>query len=258
MTPTSNLFLIVGCQRSGTTMLESILNAHPDVRVIGEEDRAAYRYFFKEADVAELNDGSVGLRIPVATHELESALTWYGDARALFVLRDPRDVVASMHVARAGEDPWIAKEGHGEIERTLRNLPDNGRLEAKLQQLYDDIDDRGDVRFGAFLWMLKNRYIPLYSRSPLPTKLVRYEVLVSEPEPYLRQICDHLGLEWSDRLLEHGKYNEGTWAGTNKAEPIHERSIEAYRNRLTIEDRRQIQSVIQLDMEMLGYVELFD
>jgi protein-tyrosine sulfotransferase len=253
-----NLFFIVGCQRSGTTMLESILNAHPDVRVIGEEERASYKYFFKKADLGNPTDELVGLRIPVATHELNTAVTWYEGARVLFVLRDPRDVVASMHVARAGKEPWIAKESHGEIERTLRNLADSAQLELKLQQLHDETDDRGDIRFGAFLWALKNRYIPLYVSSPLPTKIVRYEVLVTKPEPYLRQICDHLGLEWSDRLLEHGKYNEGTWGGTDKTDPIHERSVAAHKDRLTVEDRQKIQSVIQSDMEMLGYVELFD
>jgi hypothetical protein len=176
MTTNRNLFFIVGCQRSGTTMLESILNAHPDVRVIGEEGRASYKYFFNQEDLAEISDPCVGLRIPVSTHELDRAIG-HG-ARVLFMVRDARDVVASMH--RAEQD-------------------------ARLQQLYAEVDDRSDVRFGAFVWALKNRYIPMYARSPLPTKIVRYEVLVSQPEPYLRQICEHLGLEWSDRLLEHGK-----------------------------------------------------
>jgi protein-tyrosine sulfotransferase len=252
----SNLFFIVGCQRSGSTMLESILNAHPNVRVIGEEDLASYKYFRKQADLSELTDEWVGLRIPIATGEIDRAVG-YGDARALFTLRDPRSVVASMAV-RAGKDSWISVCAHGEISGTLRSLPDRVELEQQLQQLYDEIENRGDVRFGAFLWALKNRYIPLYVRSPLPTKVVRYEVLVSQPEPYLRQICDHLRLDWSDRLLEHGKYNTGHWAGTDKSEPIHERSLEAFKTRLTMEERRKIHSVIESDMEMLGYVELFD
>jgi hypothetical protein len=256
MNTNRNLFFIVGCQRSGTTMLESILNAHPDVRVIGEEGRASYKYFWKEEDLSELSDQWLGLRIPVSTNELEHAIA-HG-ARVLFMLRDPRDVVASMHVARSDGEPWIAVQAHEEISRTLRNLPDRAELERHLRQLYDEIDDRGDVRFGAFLWVLKNRYIPLYLRSPLPTKLVRYEVLVSRPEPCLRQICGHLGLDWSERLLEHGKYNVGRWGGTDKTEPVHERSVEAFRTRLTMEERRKIHTVIQGDMEMLGYVELFD
>jgi protein-tyrosine sulfotransferase len=254
MSTSRNLFLIVGCQRSGTTMLESVLNAHPKVRVIGEEGRASYKYFWNEADLSELSEEWVGLRIPVSTHEMERAVD-YG-ARVLFMLRDARDVVASMHVARADKEPWIAVHAHHEIHNALHNLP--GRSELALQQLYDEIEDRSDVRFAAFLWALKNRYIPLYARSPLPTKIVRYEVLVAQPEPYLRQICEHLGLDWSDLLLEHGKYNTGKWGGTDKTEAMHERSIEAFKTRLTMEQRRQIHSVISADMEMLGYVELFD
>lgn len=252
-----NLFFIIGCQRSGTTMLEAILNAHPRVHVVGEEERAAYRYFWKEADLGELPDECVGLRVPAGTHQLDHALA-HGEARVLFVLRDPRDVVSSMHRARAGEVPWIAQEAHDEIRRTLENLPNRAELEQRLHQLYGEIEDRGDVRFGAFLWMLKNRYIPLYERSPLPTKIVRYEELVSNPEACLRQICEHLGLEWSDRLLDHGKHNVGEWGGTDKTAPIHRRSVALHKDALTMEDRRKIHSLIQLDMEMHGYVELFD
>jgi protein-tyrosine sulfotransferase len=253
-----NLFLIVGCQRSGTTMLESVLDAHPSVRVIGEEGRASYKYFFKEADLGQLTEDFVGLRIPVATHELQTALTWHAGARVLFMLRDPRDVVASMHMARAGGEPWIAVEAHGELSRTISHLPDAAEQERRLQRLYNETEDRGDIRFAALLWALKNRYIPLYSNSTLPTMVVRYETLVAQPEPCLREICDHLGLDWSERLLEHGKYSSGTWGGTDKGAPIHEASVEAYRTRLTTEDRRKIHAVIQPDMERLGYVERFD
>jgi protein-tyrosine sulfotransferase len=253
----TNVFFIVGCQRSGTTMLESILNAHPKVRVVGEEESESYKYLSKEKDPGELSAEYVGLRIPMETHGIYQ-VTKHEGARVLFTLRDPRDVAASMlrHVTR--DLSWIERYAQREIARTMLNLPDRARLEQQFERLHDEIDDDCDVRFAAFLWALKNRYIPIYSQLPLPTKIVRYEVLVSSPDPYLRQICDHLGLEWSNRLLEHGKHNTGTWAGTNKAEPIHSRSIASHKSGLTLEDRRKVHSVIQAEMEMLGYVELFD
>jgi hypothetical protein len=256
----TNVFFIVGCQRSGTTMLEAILNAHPKVHVVGEEKRTSYKYLWNEIDLAELSDEYVGLRIPAATHQVYQAVKHEG-ARVLFCLRDPRDVATSMLRTAKRDLSWLARQAHGEqgeIKRTMSYLADRADMEKRLEQLYEEIDDQSDVRFAAFLWALKNRYIPMYAQSSLPTKVVRYEVLVSEPEAYLPQICDHLGLEWSDHLLEHGTHNTGEWGGTDKTEPIHGRSIEAFRDRLSIEDRRKIHRLIQLDMEMHGYVELFD
>jgi hypothetical protein len=253
----TKVFFIVGCQRSGTTMLEAILNAHPQVRVVGEEENESYKYLMQEKDPGEFPEEYVGLRIPIATHLIDQ-VTKHEGARVLFNLRDPRDVAASMLERVRRDLSWIARQAQKEIARTMRNLPDRTVLEQQYRLLRDKIDDDSDVRLAALLWALKNRYIPIYSESPLPTKIVRYEVLVSTPEPYLRQICDHLGLDWSDRLLEHSKYNAGTWEGTNKAEPIHPRSVAAHKSRLTMEDRRKVHSVIEAEMEMLGYVELFD
>jgi protein-tyrosine sulfotransferase len=250
--------LIVGCQRSGSTLLESIFNAHPSVRVIGEENNVAYEYFLNPAKLSALPEDAVCLRIPMATHRLQHAVDQFAGARVLFMLRDPRDVVVSMRELKVGNDNWLVRGAHHEIRKSVQNLPDRQRQEERLEQLYDEIADLSDVRFGGFCWAVKNRFIPMYLNSPLPTRLVRYEVLTAQPEPYLRQICEYLRLEWSDRLLEHQNHSAGQFAGTNKGEAIHQRSIRAYKSKLTLEDRRKLHSVIRPDMEMLGYVELFD
>jgi hypothetical protein len=87
---------------------------------------------------------------------------------------------------------------------------------------------------------------------------VRYEVLIANPEPYLRHVCQFLDLEWSDHLLEHEKYSSGQWGGTNKGEAIHQRSLHVYKKYLSMDERLAIYSVIGPDMELMGYVELFD
>jgi protein-tyrosine sulfotransferase len=258
MSPDREVFLIVGCQRSGSTLLESILAAHPNVRMIGE-DSGSYTYFRDPAKLAEFSEEVVGLRIPMITHRLESAIRNFDRARVLFVLRDPRDVVISMQQLEMpdGRD-WIAAHGHREIKQTLTGLPDGEQQEERLKKLYEETENSSDLRFGGLCWALKNHFIPLYMRSPLPTKLVRYEVLTTQPEPYLQQICRHLELEWSDRLLAHGNYSSGQFFGTDKGESIHRRSLGSYRTAMTLEERRELHSVIGPEAEMLGYVELFD
>jgi hypothetical protein len=261
---TKKVFLIMGCQRSGSTLLESVFNAHPGVHVVGEEQGEAYRYFREPAKLDELPKELIGLRIPAATHSVKHAIEKFPGARVLFTLRDPRDVVVSMRsleVTRPADGAlgkWLVLYGHNEIRRCIANLAEREKLEEKLRWLYEQTNDLNDPRFGGFCWMVKNRYIPLYEHSILPTKVVRYETLIANPEPYLCQICKFLDLEWNDHLLEHEKYSSGQWGGTNKGEAIHQRSLHAYKKNLGIEERRALYSVIRPEMEAMGYLELFD
>ena len=259
------VFLIMGCQRSGSTLLESVFNAHPEVHVVGEEQGEAYRYFREPSKLDELSKELIGLRIPAATHSVKHAIEKFPGTRVLFTLRDPRDVVVSMRnlevQTRANNGPsgkWLVLFGHNEIRRCIANLAEREKLEEKLYLLYERTNDLNDVRFGGFCWMVKNRFIPLYERSILPTKVVRYEMLIANPEPYLRQICQFLNLEWNDHLLEHGKYSSGQWGGTNKGEAIHQRSLHAYKKNLSMAERRALYSLIRPEMEAMGYLELFD
>jgi Sulfotransferase family len=259
-----SIFLIVGCQRSGSTLLESIFDAHPLARVIGEENWTSYDYLDHPEKLSVFPEDFIGLRVPAATHGLEYIIKTYPDAKVLFTLRDPRDVVTSMRKLRMepfghGKDTtWLETIGQSQIENALPLLPDREQLEAALQSVRRTTSDRNDVRFGGLCWMVKNRFIELYQRSVLDTQIVRYELLTANSDPYLRQLCDFLHLEWSDRLLEHHRYSAGLWAGTNKADAIHQRSVGAYKNYLTLQERRSLYSVIQADMEALGYSESFD
>ena len=214
--------------------------------------------------MSEFPEKFIGLRIPAATHYLDYAIEAYPDAKVLFTLRDPRDVVTSMRKLRMepfghGQNTsWIETIAQVQIENALPLLPDRERLEATLHSIRQTAADRNDVRFGGLCWMVKNRFIELYQRSVLKTEIVRYELLTGNSEQYIRQLCDFLDLEWSDRLLEHHKYSSGMWAGTNKGEEIHQRSVGAHKHYLTLEERRSLYSVIQVDMEALGYSEQFD
>jgi hypothetical protein len=46
--------------------------------------------------------------------------------------------------------------------------------------------------------------------------------------------------------------------GRDKGEAIHQRSLHVYKEYLSIDERLAIYSVIGPDMELMGYVELFD
>jgi protein-tyrosine sulfotransferase len=259
-----HIFLIVGCQRSGSTLLESIFAAHPLVRVIGEENWKSYSYFDDRKKLAEFPEKFIGLRIPAATPALNYIIAAYPDAKVLFTLRDPRDVVTSMRklqmepFGHGKNTSWLETIAQPQIENCLKYLPDGKRWKAALHSVRQNTNDKNDVRFGGLCWMVKNSFLELYQRSVIKTEIVRYESLIGDPEQYLRPLCDFLDLEWSDRVLEHQKYVSGMWAGTNKGEEIHRRSIGAYKYHLSLEERRSLYSVIQGEMEKHGYSEHFD
>jgi len=259
-----SIFLIMGCQRSGSTLLESIFDAHPDVRVIGEENWDAYRYFQEPEQLPDFPEQYIGLRIPAATHQLSHAIERHPDAHVLFTLRDPRDVITSMRklqlmdLVTGKKASWLEAMGHGEIKNCLDNLPEHDPLHATWHWLRKKTDDLNDARFGGLCWVAKNRFLPLYQKSALKTEVVRYEQLTNHSEQYLRKLCEFLELEWHDNLMNHQNFSSGSWSGTNKGEAIHRRSVEAYKKHLTLNERNSLHSLIEADMETSGYHELFE
>ncbi len=149
------IFFDMDCQRSGATSVESIFDASPQVRVIGEENWSAHEYFGAPEKLSGLSERFVWLRIPAAIHRIDHAVNRLPRARVLFTMRDPRDVVTSMRklqmrnpvTGKSGS--WLESCGHGEIDVCLRQLPRYDPLTDALQLVPEKTDDRNDVGFGA-------------------------------------------------------------------------------------------------------------
>jgi len=85
--------LITGCQRSGTTLLNLILDSHPQIRGMDEWE-------FEETLVDEYLTGPeyhpcVAFKLPKVSY-LIPALQSIPGIKVLWCIRDPRDVVTSM------------------------------------------------------------------------------------------------------------------------------------------------------------------
>ena len=61
---------------------------------------------------------------------------------------------------------------------------------------------------------LIERYVPkiawMLREAPVPLVHVRYEDLVKSPEEHLRRICEHVGIEYEDGMVEYGKHEHDT------------------------------------------------
>lgn len=197
--PKAHIFL-VGFPRSGTTLLENVLAAHPDVVSLEEKDcleRVAAPYLATDDGLSRLAAVSPGEamrqretywscvrahgveprgrifidKFPLSSVQLPVIAKLFPSARILFALRDPRDVVLSCFRRRFG-------------------------LNAAMYQLLT-LD--GAAEFYTAVMRLASIYRALL---PLPQQIVRYESLVEDFEATARAACDFIGIEWTAEMFD--------------------------------------------------------
>lgn len=196
----------VGFPRSGTTLLEQVLGAHPrlvttdEIESIGSctewVGRRAGRLDLAPAAYGSLTDAEIialrgrywtkiegelgaaalaGKRLvdkhPMNTANLFTARRLFPEAKVIVSLRDPRDVILScfMHLSRT---PMAVVY--------FRDLESAARLYARVMGLW----------------------FHMRTALDLPWIEVKYEDLVDDAEGTARRVLDFLGEPWDDSVLE--------------------------------------------------------
>jgi hypothetical protein len=185
---------IVGCQRSGTTLLRLILDAHPNLS-IGPESR------FLD-DLAKV------------TGEDWSRIEPYGFPRSYFheAFADLFHDFQMAYAERRGKQRWGDKS-----PRYTMHIPFLDELFPNCQVVHVIRDGRDVVASHRERWGYGSaykatakwqRYIEAARAAgkqlgPARFTEVRYEALVVDPEPELRKLLDFLGEPWADAVLHH-------------------------------------------------------
>ena len=149
----------------------------------------------------------------------------YPDARFILLLRDPRDVVSSLH-----HTPWG-------------------------KQAYPSLAD------AALRWRVGMREAEAGLRGLDPARLlpVHYEDLAREPERCLRQICEFLSVPFDPAMLSFHERTDQFIAQTSQAwhpntfKPISAASVERWRTRYSPEEVGLIELVCGSRMSKWGY-----
>jgi len=229
--------IIGGCGRSGTTLLLSILSAHPRVLAIPDEtnrfcpngyaaradrtapieiDLAFYKYF------DALETGSAYDRwcekTPRNVLFFDRLIDFFdGRVRFLQIIRDGRDVVLSRHPVKK-DDYWVS------IERWVHDV-------------------------GAGM---------AYLDHPL-VHTVRYEELIRDNERVVRGICEFLGLPFVEPMRDwhrHATVRENpAWDG--RVKPLFESSIGKWRkpeNAVRVQELLANPDAVRL-LRQLGYLD---
>lgn len=192
------LVFFVGFPRSGTTLMEQILEAHPRlattmeasplnplVQTLGsryprclpqlaQSDRAALRDLFwttAQAVVGPLEGRMLVDKMPMNLAHLALIQRLFPAARVLVALRDPRDVVLSCYMQNFA--PNVATVAFQELTSSA--------------ETYDEV-------MG--LWLAQRDHLGLASM------VYRYEDLIAAPTDTVRQVLDFLGVGW-DPAVEH-------------------------------------------------------
>jgi tetratricopeptide (TPR) repeat protein len=217
---------LVGFPRSGTTLLDQVLSAHPRIEVIEEkelllevrkrwisrehfprltamstEEILEARQLYRQARAAAQTDPNATVlvdKLPLNTMYLPLIHRLFPDARILFSLRDPRDVALSCYFqsfSLVGAMPYFL-----DLQQTA--------------EYYDAV-----MTLGA----------AARRRLPLREHTVRYEGLVTDLEETLRPVLDHLEVPWHDAVLAYreasGVRNINTPSYQQVSEPLYRRSI---------------------------------
>lgn len=184
---------LLGFPRSGTTLLERVLLGHPDVETLDERDLlvdaeaellrpegglaalaalapdqiAAWRerYWKAAASLGRAAEGKVLVdKLPLHTIKLPLIMRLFPDAKILFALRDPRDVVLSCF------------RRNFRMNQAMYEFTDIGRA----ARFYDAVMTLGELCREA---------------APQAFATARYESLVADFEPEVARLCEFMGVE---------------------------------------------------------------
>ncbi len=262
----NQVIVITGCQRSGTTLLNLVLDSHPDIVGV-DEDR-----FRPEALSVYLEDPAYGpwvcFKMPAQAHFVE-AIAGLPGVRVLWPVRDPRDVVVSMMrlevVAGGVKAPMAAHPtagARGQVPACLQALgrvPDDivDEVTAFMAQAGtgpNELSLRQKTRAAALHWRIKQDLLSLYERAGIPVHVFRYEDLVTRPREEIQKIIDFLGIRWHDDLLAHHRLHSGVSIGrTNNTRAIDQASVGRYRGELGDEEIALIRRIAGPYAARYGY-----
>lgn len=263
-----NKFFIVGCGRSGTTMLQQALNRHSRVVIPPETG------FFLDLVGHTLRGQRNHMRQIAADLKIDAPPI---DRRASSQtqIRELFEEIAARYIASLRKTGAIKNQLTHFGEKSPRHLLCLPRIlaaypNASIILIYRDGRDVAPslarvpwgpsdlyVNFGIWLRFVRAQ---LHARELTGMNLceVKYESLVADPKLELERICTFLGLPCEDALAEGSGNREGVpeWEDGWKAralQPINQSRAQLWRTQLTETQLARMEAWGRRELELLGY-----
>lgn len=267
---------IVGCPRSGTTLLQQILDAHPDIAIAPEThfmrlfwgSREQYGNLAEDKNYKQLIEDIV-----VLPEFLEMELSTQAFAEAAWSIERNYSAVFQLLLEQFACQRQVNIVGE-KTPNHVHYLPQIQEFFPEAYFIHIVRDPRsvvnswrtvpwstGSILEDAKIWQY---YVSAIWRKP-PKKRDRvftiyYEQLILSPEKSLRSLCEFIGLRFESSMLSyHDKQSKlvnvqrEPWK-RNSVKPISKESMFKWKKDLSRADIVDIESVTWFEMRSHGYV----
>lgn len=251
--PSRPIFL-VGFPRSGTTLLDQVLDCHPEVQVIEERP-----VLLPLRDALEETDAGypAGLgTIDAAQRDELRALYWQGlvDAGAeegkLVINKLPLNLIHGALIHRIFPDALFIFALRHPCDVVLSCFMQDFELNASMANFLTLPDAAGLYEEVMSLWQ-KYR-----TELPLDVTEIRYEALVSDLEGTVRPVLAAMGLTWHENILDHVAHAQSrgslrTPSYAQVTQPLYGRATGRWRRYETFINR--VKPRLQPYIDLYGY-----
>lgn len=258
---------VVGAPRSGTTLILTMLNRHPDIALCGET-YFGYYVLDREAAFGDLSDTVARARAIDAYLATRRAQSLGLDLVALRerLLRDATDCGAMFlalmrfHAESCGKTVFGDKTPHHALAaaelaarfpgaRVVHIVRDPRDVVASLRRMPWG---QGSVRSDAALWAACVRGAERCAGSPRFLR-VRYEDVVARPEDEMARLVGFLGVPPDPRILEASGGTASRWWFDRAQGRVEQGRRERWREELTPAEVQVVEWTAAAEMRAVGY-----
>lgn len=258
-------FFIIGCGRSGTTLLRNILNHHSKIAIPLESLFIIDYLSIKDSIPLDTLRNLMVREYEIDEWGLKIGPDLLADCSSV---KDMIIAIHNLYMEAYGKAMWGQKTPrfirHGDLLKAT--FPDCSFIHvirdprAVVSSLIKSNVHRSNAYYASLRWLNDvNEGLKLKSKHKKDLLEIRYEDLVKNPKDTLEVVCAFIGVDYEPTILEYHKRGNQEYSAYYKKvhsmlgkSPITER-IDAWRSTLSKREISLIESLCGETMKELGY-----
>jgi len=255
-----NIALIIGCARSGTSILGELIGSHPDVKYIFEAHSVWERAGYGENESHRLTDAHATPRVVSAIRE------WFSgqrDLRAVLVEKNPRNTLRIPFIRRIFPEAkiiHIIRDGRDVACSLVPGIGGTEWMHLKPQTWKTLFHEEPIIRC-ALTWREVVR-TALNDLIQVPHLMVKYEDLVTAPERVTADILNYLELSASLRVQEFCQLIKNPTQDSYHASHSkrwyrddHVVRVGRWKENMDLKDQGRVKQLLENMLRELGYID---